>query len=190
MVDILREKMDSSVSTIALYWHMHFVVHACTFFDIFLLSEISFNRTKNSRCDLRIQARCHSLAFFQMIFKFSRNYTHDWTPVKSWIWYYYCTMSISDIISSNSSNGRLKGIQCLGFFSLVWRRYHCRVSNLTYTRHSYAWPLKIEDSLKRNASCDMGHPFMVISEGLNHSHLLQNVWKWSCHYLIRNIYKD
>ena len=41
-----------------------------------------------------------------------------------------------------------------------------------------------EGSLACHTYCDMGHPFtMVISKDPWHSHLLQSVYQWSCHYL-------
>ena len=40
-------------------------------------------------------------------------------------------------------------------------------------------------SLACHTHCDTGHPsIMVISEDPWHSHLMQSVWKWSCHYLV------
>ena len=53
---------------------------------------------------------------------------------------------------------------------------------LSYARHS--WPLSSEGSVACHTHCDTGHPFiMVISEDPWHSHLLPNVWQWSCHCL-------
>ena len=44
--------------------------------------------------------------------------------------------------------------------------------------------MAIEGSLACHTYCDMGHPFiMVISVDPRHSHLLPNVWQWSCNYL-------
>ena len=55
----------------------------------------------------------------------------------------------------------------------------CKI--LTYARHS--WLLSSEGSLACHTHCDTGLPFiMVISEDPWHSHLLPNVWQWSCHY--------
>ena len=53
---------------------------------------------------------------------------------------------------------------------------------LTYTRHSR--PLSSESSLAYHTYCDTGHPFiMVISEDLQHLHLLPRFWNWNCRYL-------
>ena len=53
---------------------------------------------------------------------------------------------------------------------------------LTYDRHSC--PLSSEGSLACQTYCETGHPFiMVISEDPWHSHLMQSVKRWNCHYL-------
>ena len=53
---------------------------------------------------------------------------------------------------------------------------------LSYAQHS--WPLSSEGSLTCHTHCDTGLSFiMVISEDPWHSHLMQSVWQWSCHYL-------
>ena len=50
---------------------------------------------------------------------------------------------------------------------------------LTYTRHS--WSLSSDGSSACHTYCDTRHPFiMVIFEDLWQSHLLPNVWQWSC----------
>ena len=72
-------------------------------------------------------------------------------------------------------------------FSLIWRRHHYIagevLQSLTYAQRS--WPLSSEGSLACQTYCDTGHPFiMVIFEDPWHSHLLPNVWQWSCHYLL------
>ena len=51
----------------------------------------------------------------------------------------------------------------------------------SYALHS--WPLSSEGSLTRHIYCHTGLSFMVISEDPWHSHLLPNVWQWSCLYL-------
>ena len=75
-----------------------------------------------------------------------------------------------------------------GFFwslSSHWRYFHSYGDDtiavewlqiLTYDRHS--WPLSSVGSLMCHTHCDTG-----ISEDPWHSHLLPNVWQWSCHYL-------
>ena len=61
-------------------------------------------------------------------------------------------------------------------FSLIWRHHHCRFFSVA----NLLWP----GSLASHTYCETGHPFiMVISEDQWHSHLLPNVWQWSCHYL-------
>ena len=87
--------------------------------------------------------------------------------------------------------GCLEFIVPLKHFSLIWRRHHVdvtiageRLQILTYARHS--WPLNSEGSLTCHSYCDTGLPFiMVISEDPWHSHLLQSVWRWSCHCFFR-----
>ena len=76
---------------------------------------------------------------------------------------------------------------CLGYFvplvnfSLILKCHHCRWS-LTYARHS--WLLSWEGSLGCHTYCDTGHPFItVFSEDPWQSHLLPNIWQWSCHNL-------
>ena len=57
---------------------------------------------------------------------------------------------------------------------------------LTYAQHS--WILSSEGSLACHTYCDRGHLFtMVISEDPWHSHLLQSVYQWSCHYLFSRL---
>ena len=69
-------------------------------------------------------------------------------------------------------------------FSLIWRRHHCRWRTVNFELCSALMVMSSEGSLACHTYCDTGHHFrMVISEDPWHSHLLQSVWKWSCHYL-------
>ena len=59
---------------------------------------------------------------------------------------------------------------------------------MTYNWHS--WPLSSESSLACHTYCDTGQPFiMIISKDPWHSHLLPNVWQWSCHYLFQRLFR-
>ena len=71
----------------------------------------------------------------------------------------------------------LFGVYRMKNFTGCW----LRATVLAYFRHS--WLLSSEGSLACHTYCDTRHPFtMVISEDPWHSHLLPNVWQWSCHY--------
>ena len=55
---------------------------------------------------------------------------------------------------------------------------------LAYTIHW--WPLSNEGFLTCHTSCNMGQPFIIISEDLCLSYLFPSVWLWSCRWLFFN----
>ena len=71
-------------------------------------------------------------------------------------------------------------------FSLIWTHHHCRwrAANIVLCSALMAI-MSSEGSLTCHTHCNTGLPFvMVISEDPWHSHLMQSVCQWSCHYLL------
>ena len=57
-----------------------------------------------------------------------------------------------------------------------------------FTYDGQWWPLGSDGSFACPTNSDTGHNFiMVISEDPWHSHLLPNVWQWSCQYLFNDL---
>ena len=65
-------------------------------------------------------------------------------------------------------------------FSLIWRHHNCRCRATNFDLCS--WPLRSDGSLACHTYCVKGTFYMVISNDLWHSHLLQSISQWSCHY--------
>ena len=75
-----------------------------------------------------------------------------------------------------------EGLQILTYARHSWQLSSEQILTYMYAWHS--WPLSREGSLTCHNYCDTCLPFiMVISKDLWHSHLLQSIWQWSCHYL-------